>query len=138
MECSDYDGLLALWRESEGVRIRDADSYEGIELYLDRNPSLSFVAEFDDEIVGTIMSGHDGKRGYIQHLAVKKSHRRNGIAIELLSMCTQALEQKGIVKSHIHILNDNKQAMEFWSNRGWKKRVDVAVYSFISDSSENP
>ena len=137
MECSDYDGLLALWRGAEGVRIRDADSREGIDRYLVRNPNLSFVAEFNGEIIGTIMSGHDGKRGYIQHLAVKSNLRRQGIAVELLSMCIRALEQNGIVKSHIHILNDNKQAMDFWSNRGWEKRLDIAVYSFINDSSQD-
>lgn len=137
MEGSDYDGLLALWKESDGVRIRDADSREGVELYLARNPELSFVAELDGEIIGTIMSGHDGRRGIIQHLAVKGGYRRQGIAVELVSLCAHALEQNGILKSYIHILNDNTQAMEFWSNRGWEKRDDFATYSFISDGSEN-
>jgi len=65
MELSDYDGIILLWQASAGVKLRDADSRLGIEKYLNRNPGLSFVAVKDDVITGTIMSGHDGKRGYI-------------------------------------------------------------------------
>ena len=70
MQISDYASVIALWRDCDGVSLRDADAPEGIEKYLQRNPALSFVALDGTDIVGTIMAGHDGKRGYIQHLAV--------------------------------------------------------------------
>jgi len=73
MELSDYDGVILLWQASDGVQLRDADSKLGIKKYLNRNPGLSFVALKDDVITGSIMSGHDGKRGYVQHLAVSLS-----------------------------------------------------------------
>ena len=80
MQISDYDSVIALWRDCDGVSLRNADSSAGIEKYLQRNPALSFVAQQNSAIVGTIMAGHDGKRGYIQHLAVVNEARGQGIA----------------------------------------------------------
>lgn len=136
MELNDYDSVIALWQNAEGVKIRDADLIEGITKYLIRNPDLSFVAEQDGIIVGTIMAGHDGKRGYVQHLAVSNHHRKQGIATELVSLCLSALKSEGILKSHIHILSNNDSAKSYWLHRGWQKRDDIEVYSFIN--SDNP
>jgi ribosomal protein S18 acetylase RimI-like enzyme len=137
MDMTDYEKIISLWHEAEGVILRDADSYEGIKKYLHRNPRLSFVAEEKGKIVGTIMSGHDGKRGYIQHLTVISNQRKSGIGSELLSLCIHALKKEGIVKSHIHVLINNEPAKNFWSNRGWIKRTDIEVYSYINNGSEN-
>ncbi|TVP42656.1 MAG: GNAT family N-acetyltransferase, partial [Halomonas sp.] len=132
MTINDYDAAIALWGESEGVRLRDADSREGIEKYLQRNPSLSFLAEVEGKLVGTIMAGHDGKRGYIQHLSVASAHRRAGIATKLVSFCLEALKNEGILKSHLMILPENKAAQKFWANQGWAYRSDILLYSFIN------
>ena len=137
MEISDYGKVITLWQEAEGVRLRDADSLAGIEKYLIRNPRMSFVSEANGNIIGTIMSGHDGKRGYIQHLAVHSSHRHSGIASELLSLCLISIEKAGIVKSHIHVLSDNELAKQYWRNRGWIKRSDIEVYSYINGGGAN-
>ena len=75
-----YDSVLALWQKCEGVGLSDADSREGIQSYLDRNPWMSFVATVDGSVVGAILAGHDGRRGYIHHLAVHPDHRRQGLA----------------------------------------------------------
>ena len=137
MRISDYGEIISLWQEAEGVKLRDADSVEGIDKYLKRNPGLSFVAENDGDIVGTIMSGHDGKRGYIQHLAVVRIYRESGIATKLLSHCLDALKSEGILKSHIHVLSNNELAKKYWHNRGWEKREDIEVYSYINGSASN-
>ena len=137
LKISDYDKIFSFWQETAGVKLRDADSREGIEKYLRRNPGLSFVAEEKENIVGTIMSGHDGKRGYIQHLAVMDERRRSGIATELLGLCLEALRSEGILKAHIHVLCNNALARKFWANQGWIKRNDIEVHSFINGSSEN-
>jgi ribosomal protein S18 acetylase RimI-like enzyme len=137
MKISDYDKMISLWQEVEGVKLRDADSYDGIQKYLHRNPGLSFIAEDDGNIIGTIMSGHDGKRGYIQHLAVIPNQRKSGTGSELLSLCIQALKKEGILKSHIHVLSNNEPAKNYWSNRGWVKRTDIEVYSYINSGNEN-
>jgi len=137
MTIDDYDATIALWSESEGVRLRDADSRAGIEKYLRRNPGLSFVAEEEGQLVGTIMAGHDGKRGYVQHLSVADSHRRKGIATKLVSLCLEALKHEGILKSHLMILPENEAAKQFWANQGWACRSDIQLYSFVNGDNPN-
>jgi len=70
MTLSDYDAVLQLMRDTPGISLRDADSRDSTERYLQRNPDLSFIAEADGVLCGCIMSGHDGRRGYLQHLLV--------------------------------------------------------------------
>ena len=134
---ADYDQVAKLWRDCEGLSIRDADSVAGIERYLERNPGLSFVAEADARIVASLMAGHDGRRGYIQHLAVDPEQRNQGIAGRLLELCLQALQAQGIVKSHVHVLNSNQPGRDFWSRRGWVHRDEIEMYSFINGDNEN-
>lgn len=137
MRISDYNAVIALWKEIDGLKLRDADSFSGIEKYLLRNPGLSFIALKDENIIGSIMSGHDGKRGYIQHLAVNKKQRKLGVATKLLTKCIEALKEEGILKSHINILKDNEKGKNYWASRGWIKRDDIELYSFINASSQS-
>jgi ribosomal protein S18 acetylase RimI-like enzyme len=108
-----------------------------MEKYLRRNPGLSFVAEVEGEIVGSLMAGHDGRRGYILHLAVATRLRRQGIAGHLLLLCLQALKQEGIDKSHVHVLRSNRIGNEFWLRRGWIHRGEIELYSFVNGDSPN-
>ncbi len=137
MHIDDYADALALWQSAEGVQLRSADSRDGIARYLTRNPGLSFVAESGGKVVGTIMAGHDGRRGYIQHLSVQAACRNTGIGGELLRRCLAALKQAGISKSHVQVLSDNKIACHFWLARGWQRRDDIAMFSFVNDGDDN-
>jgi ribosomal protein S18 acetylase RimI-like enzyme len=137
MTIDDYDAVVALWRSCEGLSIRDADSRAGVERYLSRNPGLSFVAERGARIVGSIMAGYDGKRGYIQHLAVDASARRQGVASRLVALSVDALKAEGIEKSHVHVLKDNESGRAYWSGLGWKQRSEVVMYSFINGDNDN-
>lgn len=137
MQVSDYDGVMDLWRSCEGLLLREADSKTGIERYLERNPGLSFVAFDDGAIIGSIMAGHDGKRGYIQHLAVAREARRQGIGSRLIELCLDALMSQGIVKAHVHVLKDNPSGHHYWIARGWIERADTQLYSFINGDDEN-
>jgi ribosomal protein S18 acetylase RimI-like enzyme len=133
----DYDAAVSLWSSAAGVRLRDADSRAGIEKYLLRNPGLSLVAEANGEVVGTIMAGHDGKRGYIQHLSVAAPYRRQGIASQLVRLCLDNLKREGILKSHLMVLIENEAAKRFWSKLGWQQRRDIDLYSFINGAGKN-
>ena len=137
MEITDYDEVMRLWRSCEGISLRDADSRDGIASYLERNPGLSYVAIDENGIVGSLMAGHDGKRGYIQHLAVAQSARRQGVAATLVEHCLDALRAQGIVKSHVHVLNSNQVGRDFWSRRGWHHRAEIEMYSFINGDNRN-
>ena len=137
MHMHDYDAVIALMQETPGVSLRDADSRDATTRYLARNPDLSFVALADDAIVGCLMSGHDGRRGYLQHLLVAPGCRRQGIARALIADCLEALEALGIVKSHIDVLVTNTPAQAYWERAGWTRRDDIARYSLIRSSSAN-
>ena len=137
MGIEDYDAVTELMRRTPGVSFRDADSRESTRRYLERNPGLSFVAEAGGRTVGCIMSGHDGRRGYLQHLVVLPEHRRQGIANALVEHCLAALAVLGIVKSHVDVFRTNDLAHAFWIGQGWKLRTDIDRFSFIRGGSEN-
>ncbi len=137
MRADDFDAALALWRRCEGVGLRDSDSPAGLATYLERNPGLSFVAEREQGIIGSVLAGHDSRRGYLQHLAVAPEHRRQGIGSELLSRCVAALAAAGIGKVHIHVFADNPAGHEFWARRGWLQRDEIQVYSWINGDNRN-
>lgn len=133
----DYDTVMALMQQTPGISLRDADSRTNIARYLERNPGHSFVALSDAEIVGCIMSGHDGRRGYLQHLLVHPQHRGLGIASTLVEHCLAALEKIGIYKSHIDVLKGNEEGAAYWRSRGWQLRTDIDRYSFIRSDNQN-
>lgn len=137
LSLADYDALIELMRTTPGVTLRDADSREATGRYLERNPGLSFVAEIDAHIVGCLMSGHDGRRGYLQHLVVGAEHRRQGIATALVERCLAALAEVGIHKCHLDVLQTNQSGAAFWEKRGWQLRTDIRRYSFIHSGSAN-
>ena len=95
------------------------DSEAGIEKYLLRNPNTCFVAEKDGEIIGVILSGHDGRRGLIYHMAVKVSQRERGIGNTLLEHAMEALKSEGIAKVYIIVFKNNAAGNAFWEKRGF-------------------
>jgi ribosomal protein S18 acetylase RimI-like enzyme len=137
MSLTDYDAVMALMQQTPGVSLRDADSFEATSRYLARNPGLSFVALVDDAIVGCIMSGHDGRRGYLQHLLVLPAHRKQGIATALVEHCLATLASLGIMKTHIDVLKTNVTGQAFWQLQGWLRRDDIERYSYIRDGRSN-
>lgn len=137
MIMEDYDAVTELMRATPGISLRDADSRESTERYLLRNPGLSFVAEDDLGICGCVMSGHDGRRGYLQHLLVLPAYRRQGIGQALAERCLLALEALGIHKSHVDVLKTNHAAANYWQNQGWQLRRDIDRFSFTRAGNPN-
>jgi len=129
MTIGDYADVLDLWQTSEGVGLSDSDSRENIQQYLDRNSGMSFVALMDDKVVGAILAGHDGRRGYIYHLAVNPDFRRQGIGRNLVERCIKIMAESGIKKCHLFIFNENTEGMAFWESIGWSPRSDIGVIS---------
>ena len=124
-----YDDVFALWEHSEGVELSGADEKKHIQAYLERNPGMSFVAVKDGTVVGSALSGHDGRRGYIHHLAVKADCRRKGIGRRLATACLDALSAAGIQKCHLFIVYRNRGGTAFWESIGWTVREDIGVIS---------
>jgi len=134
MAIADYDAVRALLHSTPGVTRRSADSRDATSRYLARNPGLNFVARSQGRIVGCVMCGHDGRRGYLQHLAVEPSRRRLGIGTALVHRCIESLRCLGIDKTHLDVLAGNRDAQQYWINRGWLKRDDIVRFSFIGSA----
>lgn len=137
MTIGDFAPVIALMRQTDGISVRDADLQEAVDRYLRRNPGFSYVAEVAGELAGCVMAGHDGRRGYLQHLIVAPAYRNRGIATRLVTASLDKLEAEGIVKSHIDVLTTNSSASGFWQRIGWKRRGDIVRYSFIRSGGEN-
>jgi ribosomal protein S18 acetylase RimI-like enzyme len=120
---------IALWEATEHIGLSSADSPEALSRFLASNEGLSFCAAENGHLVGTILCGTDGRRGYVHHLAVTKRCRGHGIASRLLSQSLQALARIGIAKCHAFVFNDNPYAELFWQPSGWQLREDLLVYS---------
>ncbi len=132
-----YEEVLELFKRTPGVSVRDADSMDAASRYLARNPGLSFIAEYEGVIMGCAMCGHDGRRGYLQHVVVDPPFRGRGIAHALVTRCLDRLEEVGIVKTHIDVFVTNDLANEYWTKNGWMKRDDIYRYSFLRSSNPN-
>jgi len=133
----DYEAVRSLWQKCEGIEVADTDSREGLARFLERNPGLSFVARVDKDIVGVVLCGQDGRRGYIDQLAVSKPYRRQGIGRSLVSRCVYNLMRIGIRKWHLFVFEDNQEAIAFWDNLGWAKRVELITMSRDVENSGN-
>lgn len=127
----DYDAATALWAESDGVGLSEADSRDAVTAYLARNPGCSFVAYDRDTLVAAALCGHDGRRGYLYHLAVRPAYRRRGIGGAVCRRCVAALRGAGITKCHLFVFAANHTAQAFWRNCRWTKREDLIVYSSV-------
>lgn len=131
MTMTDYEAVCALWESCDGVGLNDADQPDPLSAYLHRNPGISFVAQEDSAIVGAVLCGHDGRRGYLNHLAVSPDHRYQGIARRLVAHCLEALQLAGIAKCHLFIFASNQDGRNFWQKIGWTLRDDLTVASQI-------
>jgi ribosomal protein S18 acetylase RimI-like enzyme len=133
----DIADMLQLWQLMPEMVLRDADSPEALARYLERNAGLSHGARLGGALVGVALCGHDGRRGYLHHVAVRQDLRRQGIARALVERCLAALAAGGIDKCHLFVLDDNGPARAFWRHLGWKYRDDVHLMSFTAAGRDN-
>jgi ribosomal protein S18 acetylase RimI-like enzyme len=129
MTPADCPAVLDLWRTSEGLGLGASDTNEQVAAYLARNPSLSLVALDGSEIVGALLCGHDGRRGFLHHLAVSRAFRRKGIGRALVERAVEGLRREGILRSHILVYGNNIAATAFWERLGWSTRDHLRIMS---------
>lgn len=126
MNIKDYGAVYALWLSCPGMGLNDVDdSREGVGRFLDRNPESCFVAEEAGEIIGVILAGNDGRRGFIYHTAVRGDRQREGIATALVNAAMDALERLGISKAALVVFDRNEIGNAFWEHLGFSVRHDL-------------
>jgi N-acetylglutamate synthase len=128
MTIADFDEVTELWRNTDGIGVSESDAQSAIAFYLERNPGLSRVIRRNKEIVATILCGHDGRRGYLYHLAVAALHRKKGLGKKLVAECLADLERLGIRRCNILVFTDNADGEAFWLHHGWTKRTNVQLF----------
>lgn len=131
MQPHDIEPCLALWQRVEGVVLRDeSDKPSMLRTFLERNPGLSYVFEDRGAIAGSILCGHDGRRGYLYHLAVREDQRRTRCATALFEATIHGLGSAGITRCHAYVRARNLTALLFWKSVGTTLRRDIDVVTF--------
>ena len=126
MSVDDYNAVYNLWLSCSGMGLNDLDdSEEGIRKFLERNPETCFVAENDGMVIGVIIAGNDGRRGYIYHTAVNPLFRGRGTGRKLVESAMNALKEAGINKVALVVFGRNKDGNEFWKKMGFTVREDL-------------
>ena len=140
MAIDDYDALIALWKATPNMGLRSLDdSREGIERFLRRNPTTCFTAWEDNRLTGAILSGHDGRRGYIYHTVVLPEYRGHGLGTALVEAVVEALRREGITRVCLNVMETNEPGKRFWTARGWEKKDYLGFYSkAITDRKNLP
>lgn len=116
----DLPAALELWRRAEGVEIAEGDTPEALARYLSRNPGVSHAALVGDSLVGAVLAGHDGRRGFLYHLAVEPRFQNLGVGRTLVERALARLEAQGLGRALILVANNNDSGADFWSRRGWE------------------
>jgi len=127
MKRSDCEEVINFWRGQDGVGLNESDTPDAIAQYLDRNAGMSVVGRDGDRVVAAVLCGHDGRRGYLHHLAVDAAYRRQGIGNRMVQQCIDRLRQQGIPKCNIFLFADNTDGEGFWLAAGFKDRTDLKV-----------
>lgn len=126
MSINHYDEIYNLWINTNGMGLNNVDdSYDGIKKFIDRNPDTNFIAKVDGRIVGTIMCGHDGRRGHIYHTSVDINYRNNGIGKLLVDNAVNGLANQGITKVSLVVFKHNESGNIFWEKSGFTERPDL-------------
>ena len=114
MTMSDYENAITLWRGMPGIALSGADEIQAMGAFLKRNHGLCFVAQEGNNLIGTVLCGNDGRRGYLYHLAVNPKYRGKKVGSSLVDIVLEALKKLGIQKCHLFVVTDNQNGIIFW------------------------
>ncbi len=127
MTAGDLAPVLDLWARTEGIGLNESDTLQQLRAFLDRNPGLSLVVRDGERLVGAVLCGHDGRRGYLHHLAVTPECRGRGLGRQMVESCLSTLAALGILKCNVFLYADNNAGQQFWRHSGWWEREDLKV-----------
>lgn len=128
MSAADYDEAMAFWQSLPELGVAPRfDTRERITAYLARNPGLSTIARQSGRVVGTVLCGHDGRRGSLYHVGVAPDLRGQGVAQRMLARSTALLKEAGVGTAFL--LTSEDSAAAFWQHNGWQKAPGITYHS---------
>lgn len=122
----DEPVVIALWRACDLIRPQN-DPRKDIARKLHVNPEWFLVAEIDGHIVGAVMAGYEGHRGWINYLAVAPSHRRTGLGRALMVEAERVLRAAGCPKINLQVRPENKQVVAFYEAIGFSVEGAISL-----------
>ncbi len=138
MAVGDLGTVTALWNGTEGVGLNESDDAGQLRAFLERNPGLSLVARDGSRLVGAVMCGHDGRRGFLYHLAVLPEYRKRGVGRAMVERCLEALGSLGLLRCNILIYVDNHSGDQFWKRGGWYDRSELKLMQHDIPGGQRP
>lgn len=126
MTAADFDEAEKLWRECEGVRLSALDDRAGFERFLARNVGFSQTARINGALAAAVLAGHDGRIGYLHHVAVAPPFRRHGLGRTIVGRCLDRFREAGVGSVYAFVVETNVVGHEFWQSLLWSRR-DVHV-----------
>ncbi len=127
-----YKDVVEIWKRT-GISITSSDTKDGLNVMLNRNPDLCLIAKIDEKVIGVIMGGFDGRRGYVHHLAIDPEYQKKGYGTLLIDELIERFQQKRVHKIHLFIEKHNEEVIAFYAKLGWEIRTDLVMMSFIPD-----
>jgi ribosomal protein S18 acetylase RimI-like enzyme len=117
---SEYqDAVVDLWRKCNLV-VPQNDPVEDIQRKFAFQPDLFFVALLDGKVIGSIMVGYEGHRGWMNYLAVLREHQRRGYGRKLVEKAVDELKRLGCLKVNLQVRKSNVSVVEFYKHLGFK------------------
>ena len=129
-----YDKVIEVWRKS-GISVGSTDTKEELERIVRRTPQLFLVGKIDEKIIGVVIGGFDGRRGYVHHLAVDPDYQKKGYGKLILGELMNKFLELKVHKVHLFIEKYNEEVIEFYRNLGWEIRDDLIMMSYIPDKN---
>lgn len=128
----DYEAVVALW-QAAGLYLSRSDSREGVQAKLQRDPDLFLVAEEGEIVVGAVMGCYDGRRGWVNHLAVRPSHQGAGVGTLLMAELERRLRAKGCEKLNLLIEQSNAGVQGFYQALGYRRDELIFMEKWLSE-----
>ncbi len=129
-QLEDYDEVLALWTQA-GLRLSQSDSREAIKHKLERDADLFLVAVEASTIVGVVMGTYDGRRGWINHLAIAPQQQRQKLGTRLMQEVERRLQQTGCAKINLFILPMNAAVQTFYQRLGYQRDEMIVMEKWL-------
>ena len=131
----NYEAVIALW-EHAGLHLNRSDSRQALEQALERDADLFLVAVEEDDLVGAVLGRYDGRRGWVNHLAVDRRYRAQGIGKQLMQELEWRLQAKGCARVCLFIRPDSVGLETFYQQFGYDRSELLLMEKWLAPLAE--